>query len=538
MIFSKILRLDRDPCLPVGRPKVADSRKLFHKAFRAYGKKGVFSVFSYQLFESSRGIGGTGHVKRIEGKTIVTDWGAEFERNPLTGNNIVIPPAGNFMKGERVDAFILTHAHMDHAYYAARFAAEHPKAVVYVSRAAFAALEILLGDALRIAEYEREASWKAHRSVLEMGFTEVQLKQFLRSKQIEKVDEPCWYRPWKGWELGFHSAGHDTGAMSAYVITPKGKTVYLTGDASAQNQEIREGVLLPNEEFLGDFFEHPHLTMITEATNGNRNICESDHVPGDVVASVNRHCEHITEDLIRTVKAVERRGGQVLTPVFMKNRASRNIVALTSAGFRVHVDGGAREMAPLEIPNFRELVANGQVVLFEKGTKDDPSGYRTGDMHRTLLAQGKDPCGIKFSPVIAPSATLEKGYVVGHAVDMLEDPRNAVIFTGHLFENSAGKRLYETKKGETIALDVWDSETKTAQKVTVTVRADIYYFDRTGHDYQETLLERIRLVKPETLIIHHAEPAAYEALASLVARLPNPPRRIFRGGQDEIELAA
>jgi Cft2 family RNA processing exonuclease len=461
---------------------------------------------SFQEHGQQLGIGASAGVIKEAGKTIVIDWGVGFER---TGQiNLQYAPAGEYLKGECVDLFIITHSHIDHVGAAARFVAEHPEAIVIISRKALEAAEIMLWDSLKIMRSQGMEDGDADKI-----FTAEDLVQFMNCPDLI-LDESGWYDGiLPGWDIGLHWSGHDLGAIMVLLVPPSGRPILLTGDISSHDQEIVPGVMLPSREFLGDFLERPGITMITEATNGAKPMAKPRR--------------QVDNEFASALREVERRGGSVLCPTFAKNRASNIALKMVRAGIVPHVDGLARKLLMVEIPNIDQLLKEGRIVFFEEDRD-------TASMHRHLLSQGQDPCGHEFSPVISPSATMDQGFVVEHALTTLPRHENALMFTGYMFEGSAAKQILEIERGRTVWLNMFRKG-----PTEVHVRCDVMHFDFSSHEYREGLIERVRLVRPETLIVNHCSDQAFSCLASGLAANPHVScPNIYRGSHmTEIPLA-
>lgn len=447
----------------------------------------------YRQLGEMQGIGATCHYLKLGGKNIVIDCGIGFERNGSLNINTI--PAGNFLAGKHIDLIIVTHSHADHIGAMPRLAGEHPEALVVISKTALAVGKIMLEDSLKIGEQDFMA-YQERGEKFEMIFDHRDLENFLTSDQLEIIDRPCWLEPWPGWKIGFSWAGHTPGAMMTFLSPPNDRPGIVTGDTSRFDQEIVDGALMPDKNFLNGFLDQPKLAMIMEGTNG---------LNTQLIAR-----EKIVESFIKTVNEVKNRGGRVLLPTFASNRSANIAAMLVNAGFIPHVDGLARKVMAVELPNFDELVGAGKIILFEQNG--------TAHEHRRLIAEGNDPCGHEFSPIISPSATMDKGYSVAHAQNILPDTKNALIFTGHMFENSTAKQILEIERGRTVNLTNYKGEL-----VPVNVRCDVHHFDFTAHDYKDGLVERVKKVQPKDLIIHHCTQASFNALAKEIGSFKRPP---------------
>lgn len=472
------------------------------------------------------GIGASCSVIRDENGKIVAviDSGISFEK---TGEfNFQLGPAGDYLRGEHVPLFILTHDHNDHSGSAARFVREHPEAIVIIAKKIIDSLWVMLPDSLKIQTSDiRDAADKG--VTIEPIFNENDLVNFLTgaNNDLLVIEEPGWYKDiLDGWNIGFYWAGHNPGAISVYMVPPSGKNpIQLTGDVSTQNLDIVDGVLTPPESFLNGFYELPGLTLITEATNGNRGITRR---PGcSLQDDLAHHIEQVDKDFFRTIDYTFSRGGIVFCPAFANNRIPRLAKKLVQTGYPVWVDGMGRKMTLIQFPESEQYLKEGKLNFFS-------DKFTEGNQEREAADRGEfGPCVI-----LAPSATLQKGFAVEHAERILPGVNNTLISTGHIFEGSVTKQIFELgiERGRTIWLDKFK-----VGPVAANVRCDVHHCDYSGHDYQDGLAERVRLAKPETLIIHHCNDDGFKGLVDRVVSDPHllcP--KIYRGGHmKEIQLA-
>lgn len=471
----------------------------------------VSRKFYCQLGEVS-GIGATNHLFRILGKTILFDDGVAISRKG--DSQIQGVAAGNFLIDRPIDLVIITHAHMDHFGAIARLARHHPETKFIVSKQALEAIAFMLTDSLNIMRSEQAKSQKLGNRIDEPLFTEEDRLNFLRNPNLISIDLPSWLDVenilgvgWAGWKIGFHDSGHDVGAMMSFIVDPAGQRYLVTGDVCSHDQIFVKGVMLPDRNFCGDFFDKPEqLTMITEATNGAKPMTKT---PDEVLA-----------DLGAELKRVRARGGHALIAAFSKNRCSKMALACIQLGYIPFVDGSGRTMMRIELGNkaVDELINSGKVI-FADG--DPKIAWR---QREELLGEDTD-----FHPIIAPSGTLEGGHSVSWAKEILPGKNNTVIFPGYLFPDSTSRQIFEMERGHTIILKVWDNLHHCLIPVPVNVRSEICHFDFTSHDYRDGLVERVRLAKPKTLIVHHCEDESFEIFAAVThLAMPNPPK-IERG---------
>ena len=196
-------------------------------------------------------------------------------------------------------------------------------------------------------------------------------------------------------------------------------------------------------------------------------------------------------------------------------------------GHKAVVDGLAREMIRVEIGEERiaQFVAEEKLII----VGDKYKGLSREDAD--VLVEAQREAIVKgdygFVVVIAPSATLDQGYSVFYAERILPDPKNALIIPGYLFPDSTSKQIMELDRGHTIKLNTFvrnkSGRGRHKEPKLVNARCDVYHFEYTSHDFQGPLIERVKLIRPRKLIVHHCDDnafAAYETALRLVLDYP------------------
>ncbi|MBI2674331.1 MAG: MBL fold metallo-hydrolase [Candidatus Yanofskybacteria bacterium] len=458
-------------------------------------------------------IGATMHLIRLCGKNIAVDCGIGFDKSDEIQKQYV--PDGNWLNGTRIDLIILTHKHLDHVGALVRLVHHHPEALIFMSAKTFEGARIAIEDSLNIWRKEAENARRNGLPIPEPIFTEEMADAFYNNPNLKVFDAPYWLDPqedlrgqWPGWEMGFYDAGHDVGAVSTYMLLPNGKYFYLTGDVASHDQENARGVLLPPDNFLGDFFDRPG-TMVTEATNGDRRM--------------EKPREQLVEEIGQFAREVDARGGVLLDAVFAGTKAGNDMVMFNNLGYKVVVDGLARDHIRVEVPDIEERLKDGRVFFIEEGKSKDKKELAW--KQRAEYVAGLHG----FVPIIAPSATLDQGFAASaYAPVILEGEKNAAVFTSHIFDDSTTQRLFNVKRGRTIKMKKFVNGR--LEPIRVNVRCDIRHFNRSSHDYQDGLVERVRLARPETLIVHHCPgKESFNAFAERVHSLPPPPKKPIWG---------
>ena len=457
-----------------------------------------------QLGEPYRQPGGTMHFLKnvgslfgFGGKNIVVDSGIGFHL--VNGISKTYTADIDQLDGVRIDLIIITHAHADHFVGAIALTKRHPEAQVIFSRPVSLSGWINASDTLKIAQSNIKQALEHGRTPDPLLFDYDDMAEFFKRAVI--LEHPQWISPWKGWEIGFHNCGHQRGAMSVFILPPHGRPIYLTGDTSSHSVETTKGILVPSDEFLGDFLKKKGVILITEATNGARfyNDLTRDGEKAKLRAKVGE---------------IRDRNGRLFNPCFAQDRAASLALFYAEIGIPSHVDGLAREFLRTyadpesiwcedDIPfPLQDLMDKGLIFFFE----EDKNAWEIAKAHRISADRGYDGCA-QFSAIISPSATMEKGHAVSHAIEILPQGESACVFTGHIFSDTPSEKLVQMsdpteriKRGHTIKLN------NNGKVVPVDVRCDVMKVDWTGHDGAQALVERADFVAEsgsDVIVIGH-----------------------------------
>jgi Cft2 family RNA processing exonuclease len=467
-----------------------------------YLKRGV--DFLLELGEQA-GIGSSSLLIRKCGKTILIDRGIAFEGNGP--DKITTYPVGNNLEGIRIDIIILSHIHADHSGLIVPVVIAHPEARVIFSRKTLAELRITLADSLKIYDREAKKCTDLGLTAPEAMFSQSDVVTFFERADSDKytvinTDEyDVWleWKDWPDWKFGFTFSGHTHGSFMSFIISPDGDGIVATGDVCGHDQETTTGVLTVTENFLeqGNFRDCKRIIVITEATNGNRDREES------------------SEEMDARLKAVlteaESRGGMALLPVFAVNRGPNMVAKIIRLGFKVVVAGMVRDTVQVEIEpeRLQEWLSDGSIIFMENG-----EDYRY-QMQR--IANGDHG----FRAIITSSATLDQGASVSFAINMLPIRENVLISTGHRFEGSAMKEVFQLKdrpieRGRTI---VFSKTTKYGlKKEVVNVRADVHHFDYTAHAYRRDLVTLLTNLDPDLIFVKHCTEDGFFGLKAALSQ--------------------
>ena len=385
----------------------------------------------------------------------------------------------------KVDAVVITHAHLDHSGYLPLLVRNGFRGPAYCTPETAELAAIVLRDSAHIAEsdaaHAEALGYSTHKPALPLYDSDDAEKAIGLLTTVEH-DTPTMIGGEVGLEL--RSAGHILG--SAYAeLDVAGSRLLVSGDIGRPGHPL----LLPPEA------PHDADTVVVESTYGNRlHDVEDD--------------DQLADAITRTVD----RGGVVLMPAFAVDRTF--VVLMTLARLEaegripsvpVHVDS-PMALRALEVytraiaehdPQIRPEVTTAGTGYRPTRLKLAPSVVESEKLNRP----GK-PCII-----VTASGMLTGGRVLHHLAHQLPNPRNTVILTGFQVPGTRGRALADGKK-----------QVKIHGRY-VPVRAEIQVTNTySAHADAEQMVQWLSAMKPpETAYVVHGEEDAARALAARLA---------------------
>ena len=401
------------------------------------------------------------------------------------------PPASRLIN--RLDAVLVTHAHLDHTGRLPLMAQRGFSAPIYATAATIELAELVLKDAARIQASDTE---RTNRKNERAGLPPVtplyspeEVERTLALFRPVDYNTPTEVAP--GVVARFVDAGHLLGSASIeLIVTEKGKrtVVVFSGDLGPRSKPI-----LADRVTL-DFAD----VVVMESTYGDR-----DHKPPDKT----------NQEVIEVIDRAFEQRGKILVPAFALGRTQELLFLLaaqirrgTIDRFPVYLDSPMaiaatliyREFDELWDPAARSLSESGQLARDLAGVKSTTSGAESAalnDMPGPMM-------------IIAGSGMCTAGRILHHLRHNLWRPETAVIFTGYQGVGSLGRRIVEG------APDVKIFGERIQVKAHVATINGL-----SGHAGQGELLEWLGTLAPckPRLIITHGEASGRTTLAALAA---------------------
>ena len=371
---------------------------------------------------------GSQHLLEVNGYRILLDCGLyQGRRNETYSRNL------NFAYDPtKVDAVLLSHAHIDHCGNLPNLVQDGYSGPVYATHATADLATIMMADSGRIQE--SDAAWvnkkRARRGEepIEPLYTEVDAQHAADLLRGIHYDEPFEVVP--GVVARFVEAGHILGSAAISLeIDEKGKKTrfWFSGDIGRYKLPIlRDPVMPENVDYL-----------LMESTYGDK-----PH------ADPTQAFDEFEEIVARTIK----RGGKVIIPAFAVGRTQELVYNLNIMMFEHDVP---------RVPVFVDspLAVNASDIFrkhpecFDDETREFVAEARHPALDFKMLTyvrsvEESKALNTRKDPMIIISASgmAETGRILHHLRNNVEDPKNTVCIVSWQAPYTLGRRLADREK--------------------------------------------------------------------------------------------
>lgn len=382
---------------------------------------------------------GSMYLLEVNEKNILIDCGMEQGVDCFENQELKVSPA-------KIDAVIVTHAHIDHTGKIPLLIKEGFEGKIYATGVTKALCEIMLRDSAHIQESEVE--WKNRKRMRKNQPPIDPLYSMEHAESALMLFEPLSYGEEKeifpGVVLSYIDAGHLLGSGSAKLtLTEKDqtRTVVFSGDIGNMNQPILKDPVRPTQ---ADY-------VVMESTYGDR-------THDGIVDYVS-----ILTDILKRTFA---RGGNVVVPSFAVGRTQEMLYFLRQIkeqgllgehnDFKVYVD------SPLAI-QATNIFHESDLQYFDKDATDliqkgiNPIMF--DGLITTISAEESKTINYITEPkvILSASGMCEAGRIRHHLKHNLYRSESTILFVGYQGVGTIGRALLEGAKevklfGESIAV--------------------------------------------------------------------------------------
>ena len=371
---------------------------------------------------------GSQHLLEINGHRLLLDCGLyQGKRSETYERNL------NFAHDPRkVDALILSHAHIDHAGNIPNLVKNGFEGPIYATRATVDLATIMMADSGRIqesdAEYVNKKRIARDEEAIAPLYTQRDAERAAQLFHAVEYDQP--FVPVPGVVARFVEAGHILGSAAISLeIEEGGRKIrfWFSGDIGRYKLPLLRDPILPeNVDYL-----------LMESTYGDK-----PHADPDLAF------KEFHDVVARTIK----RGGKVIIPAFAVGRTQELVYHLNMMMF-------ANDVPPVPVFVDSPLAVNASSI-FRKHPEcfDDETRWFVQQASHPALdfkmltyvqsVEESKALNLRKDPmvIISASGMAETGRILHHLKNNIENPKNTVCIVSWQAPNTLGRRLADREK--------------------------------------------------------------------------------------------
>lgn len=392
----------------------------------------------------------------------------------------------------KLDAIVLSHAHLDHVGTLPVLMRRQPEARIFMTEATAEIGSALLHNSVNVMTRQREelgvvmyplfthretdrASDKWRSCPMRQPFT-------LGGERARREGE-------QGITVEFVDAGHVLGAAGV-ILRAEGRTIFYSGDVNFDDQTVTAAAVFP---------ESGVDVLIIETTRGDSPLPE-----GFTRAAEERR-------LAEAIERAFRAGGCILMPVFALGKTQEALGMIHNfrrqkllGEFPIYIGGLSVKMT--EIYDRRALTSRRLLPRLQLMEEVAPFVLNGQTIHDSPARGGR--LYALSSGMMTPK-TLSNIF----ARRVIENPQHYIFFVGYADPESPAGLLRAAKPGDLVMLDPDEPPQRLA--------CHIEQFQFSAHASRESIVRYVTKLAPKKIVLVHGDvPAVQWTRAQLAAALP------------------
>lgn len=416
-------------------------------------------MIRYINYGGADGITGACHMISTEYGNILLDCGLFQGKDMKIHSNLDL-----YFDPHKIDAVVLSHAHIDHCGRVPILYEMGYKGKVYGTKATKLLAEVVLEESSRIFEEFSGETYKLFNSENVQMFLDnyVEINYMEKTEIIDNVF------------VELFDAGHLLGS-SSILVTVNDKTIFYSGDIGKLNTPILKD---PQKGVGADY-------AIIESTYGSL----AEHESNDFF-------DKFQDIILNTLE----RGGKCLIPSATVGKMQEilylvnDIFEQNDLSYKVYIDSPMSTKIIDIYEKCKDLYDEDAQQKLSEG--DDPLDftnlcYLTTKEESIEAQESEEPY-----VVLSGGGMCEGGRIVYHLRKHVNDPKTSIILVGNQVQGTLGWRLYKGNKEVKIFRDKFD------------VKAEIYNFPSlSGHGDRNTIVDYVHSMNksPKKIFLVHGD---------------------------------
>jgi metallo-beta-lactamase family protein len=368
---------------------------------------------------AAREVTGSCHVLQFGGKTVLLDFGMfQGRRSETHAKNASLP-----VPAERIDALVLSHAHIDHSGRLPYLTREGYEGTIFCTPATHDLCAIMLTDSAHIQEKDAQFLARRNRTYVPPLYDQSDVVRTMRQMVAFPYDHPFDVVP--GLRATFVDAGHILGSASVVLECTEGSRqtrLVFSGDVGRWGLPI---IRDPQPPRGAD-------AVILESTYGDR-----DH----------QSVAEMPDRLAQIIRDTAAHGGRVVIPAFAVGRTQELV-------YDLHRLAHANKIPAIPIYIDSPLAIDATTIFSQHPEIFDQTEDFVGRMkelfrfdllHLTRDVTESKALNQQRGPmvIIAASGMAESGRILHHLAHSAPDSRSTVLIVGFQAEHTLGRRIVE-----------------------------------------------------------------------------------------------